>query len=399
MQRVWMTCVLLLLGSSLLAAPPVRLMRESDEQQIRAMLPTVDDDYVHTLLKSDDLMWYTEREMPKAYEHAHTFHSPYHNIAAFPDGRVPNSNDFPWAEAGGAHDVRGLEVFRFMQLPKDSNGRYKPIVYWEERAPGDSFDPMSWMWVYPEGTVFGELMTMTGPDQHLYPYELRLRYREDASWEVDVFRPFPTSGSLSKRIKELRPNWQAQPDLRALVAQCDTRLQFAKVRLADNNRNVQAFNSLAGAHPLPPIRDKALVKELLTSTVWSTAVGQTWQVGSNGVEVTAPTVNRGGGFHIVPEQYKGHAIKTDSHGCMECHKHTNVGVRLFDQNREWYGRVRGSDGIISFHPIAPRAISNNGFRPAVQFRPEFLRAGILEPYSPSRHFKAGYRKSRSFLHR
>ncbi len=70
---------------------------------------------------------------------------------------------------------------------------------------------------------------------------------------------------------------------------------------------------------------------------------------------------------------------------MRCHSTTNQSVRTFDARRDWYGRIRGSDGIFSFHPFALESISSNGFAAPVRMRAELISSGVIAEYNPQTH--------------
>jgi hypothetical protein len=70
---------------------------------------------------------------------------------------------------------------------------------------------------------------------------------------------------------------------------------------------------------------------------------------------------------------------------MNCHDDTLKPARSFDAPRGWYGRVRGSDGIFSFHPIEPSSISRNGSPVQVRIRQSLVRAGMVERYDRAKH--------------
>jgi len=55
-----------------------------------------------------------------------------------------------------------------------------------------------------------------------------------------------------------------------------------------------------------------------------------------------------------------------------------------------YGRIRGSDGIFSFHPFALESISGNGYGSAVRMRSELEVAGVIARYDRSRHPRSVY---------
>lgn len=373
------------------AQPPARLVSPQQEQQFRAALPAVYDDEVQEILASDDLVFYTEREMPKAYQHDNGFHSPYYNISGEPDPFGNGNREFPWNEAGGAHNVRNLEVFRFIKFPKRKSGGYYPLIYWNERLPATFRDGngSTWRWMYPNGTVIGELMGIKHSNGYTYPFELRLRYREADEWGVDVFRPFPTAKDLAKEIEKLKPAWNRDPELSRLMSALNNDWKFPTVTMRDNSG--KAFNHTVKVHPLPAINDDDLVAKLLIETRWSSALGEEWKSDAEKGAVTAPTVNPGTGFHIVPERYAAHGFGVDRYECIQCHKHTNRAVSTFTANRGWYGRVRGSDGIFSFHPIDRRSIAGNGSQLQVRMNPTLVSAGLVERYNPERHDRTHYR--------
>jgi hypothetical protein len=391
---------LLLVGSAV-AAPPVRLIPESEEQEILAMMPPVLDKDVEAILSADDLIWYSEIEMPQAYQFENAFHTPYHNISdrqQQPD-RVGNANrEFPWSHAGGADKVKNLEVFRFVKFPKQDD-RYLPMIYFRQRPPGVDIGDgapgqgrSTWRWMYPRGTVFGELMCMVGPDKLIYPFELRLRTREQDSWTMNALRPFPDATGLANRIKRLRPDWEQAPDLVKLVRHLEVvNKDYPSATIADTSltsprhTGVQAFRATVHIDALPPVKDDKLVSDLLLTTPWKSAIAAIWREGYDGGAVHAPTVEEGAGFHIVPENYRGYAFSVDDASCMQCHQHTNMTARTFDRQRGWWGRVRGDDAIFSFHPIDPKTISTNGQNRTARVRQSFVEAGILTGYDARRH--------------
>ncbi|MCA9108065.1 MAG: hypothetical protein KDA83_21840, partial [Planctomycetales bacterium] len=65
-------------------------------------------------------------------------------------------------------------------------------------------------------------------------------------------------------------------------------------------------------------------------------------------------------------------------------------VSVFQPRRDWYGDIRGSDGIFSFHPFDRTAISGNGQSTRVSLRADFVEAGILAPFDATKHDEANY---------
>jgi hypothetical protein len=90
-------------------------------------------------------------------------------------------------------------------------------------------------------------------------------------------------------------------------------------------------------------------------------------------------------FSLVCAGYEGTFLGTTRDSCSNCHRDTLKAARAFDRFRGWYGRVRGSDEILSWHPVSPASVSRNGFTFWPALRREFVEAGIVERYEPTRH--------------
>jgi hypothetical protein len=362
-----------------------RLMSAERDALYRRFLPAVDDALIAELLSDPRLVIYTEREMPKAYQFWDGafpgVHSARYNISANGGEPFGNGNrEFPWASPAGTHRTAGVTSFRFFRLPQGDDGRPLPIAWYPKRGGGDN---TGYSWVFPVGTFFGEVLLLRGPSGHDYTFELRVRRREIGHWQVDAFRPFPNAGDLAARIKELRPTWQDEPQLTALCAHLDEPRKLEPHTLADRQPHRRVFQQTMGVDELPPVGDDRLVEELLTGTVFRSALGETWRDDADGVETCAPTTLAS--FHVVPANYDAGFIVVDESSCMRCHETANAPVREFNFARDWYGRVRGSDGIFSFHPFSLDSISDNGYARKVRMRHEFEQAGMLEKYDPGRH--------------
>jgi hypothetical protein len=115
-------------------------------------------------------------------------------------------------------------------------------------------------------------------------------------------------------------------------------------------------------------------------------------VGAGRRATHAPTTQAA--WHIIPRNYDAGFIAVDQASCARCHASVNRHVDEFDYGRDWYGRVRGSDRIFSFHPFDPSCVSSNGFPSGAQMRGELLRAGLLEKFNSARHAPQFYQRSR-----
>jgi hypothetical protein len=371
----------------------VRLMSARRESELRRFLPKVTDEDVQEILNDPHLILYTDQEMPECYQiwdgQLPGLHAVSYNISANDSEPYGNGNiEFPWGKAAGTHRTTNVSTVRFVSLPQDENGKTLPVTWYQQRLPGEGQPGYSW--IFPVGTVFGEVLTMKGPWGSWYTFEMRLRIRESGEWNVDVYRPFLTAEDLSSKIKELRPEWRKATQLARLVTHLDSPVAMKKHVLANQHPGRVIYQTM-GIDNLPEAGDDALVVELL-QTPFRSALGSTWRKSNNGVHTCAPTT--AAKFHIVPANYDAGFIEVDRVSCIRCHETTNHHVREFQDGRDWYGRVRGSDGIFSFHPFEPSTISGNGYgNTAPQMRAEFVRGGIVERFSPSRHSPRFYNRA------
>lgn len=368
-----------------------RLMTAKKEARLRKLLPAIADSHLKDIFADSRLLLYTEEEMPRVYQlwagDLQGVHTADYNISANSSEPFGNGNlEFPWSGPAGTHRASNVNAFRFIYLPKDENGKTLPVVWYRRYLRGDSSE--GYAWTYPLGTVFGEVLYMKCPDGFSRTFEVRTRTRMTNTWDVDVFRPFPTSVELADRVKELRPNWAETPTLKKFVEYLEAPRKLPYKQLQDDHPS-PAFTQKAGVDTLPDLDDDKLVSELL-GTEFKSALGREWRVGSNGAKSFAPTTSAS--YHVVPKNYDAGFIEVDSTSCMRCHNTTNQSVDRFDGGRDWYGRIRGSDGIFSFHPFEPGSVSGNGFGSHPSIREELVSAGLLQKFSRKKHPNRLYQK-------
>jgi len=367
-------------------AAPVQLVSPLKAARLRALLPQVADPAVQQMLDDPALILYTDKEMPRAFQlwagELQGVHSPNYNISANGSEPFGNGNrEFPWGDPAGTHRTKNVTTFRFLWLPRDADGRQYPVVWYRKRLRGDS--TVGYAWTFPVGAVVGEVLVIKGPDGHGYTFEIRTRTRESGSWGVDVFRPFPSAGDLARRIKQLRPAWQSDEKLAAVCRYLEEPVQLTQHTLADRQPARRVFQQQAGIDSLPPLGDDSLVIELLSDTTFQSALGTPWRVDSKGLKAFAPTTQAA--FHIVPAHYDAGFVEVDRESCIRCHETVNQPVDHFNFSRDWYGRIRGSDGIFSFHPFSLASISSNGYGSQVRMRAELVEGGALAEFHPDVH--------------
>ena len=422
----------------------IQVATQAEIRAFKELLPAVAEssiiEDIEKRLHSDDMIWYTKKSMPPAYQVGNGFQGnigPLHlgdaniNISRdFPgegekaNGKGGNANiDFPWGQAPGGTMASDLvRDYKGMLLPRVTakqaekynlkEGDFWPIVVTVEDYPdaffnsypppqGRGFD-RGITWAFPVDTMFVEVITQhyKGMD---FVFEIRIRYREPGEWAVDIFRPFSSPKELANKIKKLRPDWRGQSNLRSLVADLENSGKLlSEARLKDNHvGGERAFDERSKVDVLPPINDDRLAMELLVNSAFGSTLGYNWRKGA-----VAPTTDSDT-LHIVPKNYDGAFLGGDRQSCMECHKHAGMEARRFDPQRGWYGYVRGSpsEAILSMHPFEPsfytgkmrseeplvrqrfggiRDINENSLRKA------WVREGIIQLYDRQKHPVAVY---------
>ena len=373
MKRMILSAVVLFCGLGADDKNSLRFVSANRHEALMQFLPPTEDHWLKQL-KTRKIVFYTSEEMPPAYQiwngQLQGIHSIFYNISADkPRERFGNPNlEFPWRGPAGLDQSDNAGSIKFVVLPDD-----QPIRWWRESLPHDTQPAGSFRWVYPVGTVFGEILTVRNPDGWDFTFELRTRTRTAKGWAVNVFRPFANPDELADRIKKLDPNWKENGRLVEWL-----NLDELNVSRLFNEHPLTIIDRTALLDVLPPLQP-ALVEKLLTQTPFKSVLGQPWRQSlESDTQCHAPTTESG--FHIVAKNYRGAFLEVTSRKCMTCHETAGMHADDFQPGRDWYGRVRGSDGIFSFHIFEPSCISGNGFGVTPQLRAELLQAGKLQPY-------------------
>lgn len=353
----------------------------ADEAAYRATFPRVESAKWQAVLDDPGLYIYTRREMPRAYQNSGGFHDPRYNISGDPQekGKPEGgnwNNESPWRNPGGTDAAEKISrTVKFMRLPpRDSGGRW-PVVTWREVQPGHFGGDAELVtrWLFPVGTVFGEVLTMIGPDGYSHTWEVRLRERRETHWEAEVLRPFPTRADFEARLAR---DGAARIEPARLVA----------ARFVDRGHARPVFDVVAGVDELPPL-DAGYVSRLLDSTPFREVGGAAWATDGD-VTAWAPTADR---YSIVPPGYRGTMIGADFEACNRCHRTTLAhGTKFESRHVGKYGRIEGADGVLSWHPAEPGSISGNGAVVPVQLRRSFIESGVVERFDPAKHPRDRY---------
>ena len=367
-----LTLVALLTSAGMVNAD-IQLVSDKQLEFFRQSLPEIDEP-VASVLADPNVIFYDISVIPPAYQFWNRgfsgLHSPAYNISGGADfaGRGNANREFPWHKPGGTRVGDGTRSAKFLLLPRQPNSDEPWPVVW--------FQPNALIgWVFPKDTVIGEVLYLQHGDEWLV-FEIRTRTREINDWAVDVFRPFPSQASLVQALIS-----KGEVELADQIA--NGRGQTYRVT---SGRLSNAFSQSATMQVLPRIPQE-IATQLLKETKFTSAVGDEWTP-----EIDAATTAQVAS--IVPPNYTAAHLGNDRVGCANCHKDTAVRAVTFNRPREWYGRVRGNDGIFSFHPFTRGSISPNGVSRPVRIREDFKRAGVVEKFNGARHPNTVYQRTR-----
>lgn len=387
-------------------ARPVELMPAAQLADVVARMPCVLDPTLAAILESTDTMFYDRTTLIPGYQDS------FGDDVVAPTGFRPNTIDpelinlavpgghnwilmeqelgafhFPFGQPGGFGPADGAAV-DFWHVPR-AGGALLPVVWWF-REPTELTHRYEWM--FPKGTVFGELLYVRAPDGQLHVFEIRTRTRELDGWRADVYRPFPTAASLADALtakRAERPEWQAAADLDTLIDHLrdDGTLQAAQLVAT---HFTSSFATVAGAKDtLPGLSASAdIIFELLGNTPFVSARGVAWKQ-SGALTTFAATASAG--FSIVPRGYTGGFLSVDDDSCTRCHRDAGRPFRDYYEDIIAYGELWGMDEVFTWHPFdIPSFVDENG--DVVQFnynnreiRTDLLGAGLIEDYDAATH--------------
>lgn len=231
-------------------------------------------------------------------------------------------HEFPWVNTGGFEG----RAEHYVYLPP---GKSIEVVDRTGRTHPQILDTQRFIqWRYPEGTTFVETL-----DTHGYVFEVRTRVKtKDGTWRSQAYRPYSDANDLVKKLESL-----GSRDAKAFAkAIRNPKREYLEIR---NPHPHKTFEFKGYREELPEIPE-ALAKVILG---WDFEPMADWRG-----DCHAPTT-KSDKLHIVPKNYAGFMVRPDSKGCMQCHDTTGLDSGLVEMGRDWYGHIRGMDGIFSFH--------------------------------------------------
>lgn len=357
-----------------------------------AALPQLEHSGLNGLMHAADTMWYDETSMVYLYQDSvETVTGARANCVGRKVGeRNPNTPiaklknyfgpdykfKYPFTGVAGTDQVRNIKIFNFW-APSKANGKVMPVKWWKQSARGH------WNWVFPVGTVFGEVLYQQGPDQKWYVFEVRTRKRYLEGWEPSVFRPFATAAQLGAAIVAKRPQWHQNVNLTRYVEH----LRNANTLVPHTLRSeafAKVFPPIQGAlDRLPPIDDKLLIIELLSTTTFRSTEGAIWK--ENGtLETYAPASDDE--FSIVPKGYEMGMIAVNEESCNRCHIQTGRLLGDFEFDIQLYGEVWGEDRLFTWHLFQPQREIFDTFDDVDGSRkvnPRMVQANLLKNEKPA----------------
>lgn len=326
----------------------------------RAALPRLENAAMNAVMHAEDTMWYDDESMVFLYQDSvEVVTGARANCVGRLTGERNRNNPgiaklmnyfgadykfkFPFRGVAGTDNVSNLKVFNFWAPPKQ-NDKVLPVKWWKASSRG------RWHWVFPVGTVFGEVLYQQGPDGNWYVFEVRTRKRYLDGWVSNVFRPFATAAQLEQAVIARRPQWHRDQNLSHFVEHLRNKDTLSPYTLR-SEAYLKVFPPMQGAlDRLPVLNDKALIAELLTGYVFRSTEGEIWK--ENGqLETYAPASDDQ--FSIVPKGYEMGMIAVNEESCNRCHLETGRKLGEFEFDIQLYGEVWGEDRIFTWHLFLP----------------------------------------------
>lgn len=265
-----------------------------------------------------------EYKLPPAYVNNNCAHDPFYNISAVAGEPFGNGNmEYPWRDSLGVAHCPNVSVRFFRYFPAG-----KSVTVDTSRAT----------WTFPNGTVFAEAF-MQKHDGKEYPWLLLTRTKRNGYWsDFRALAPVPSREELEAEVGK----WKVR------YLKIDMRNHHSATVVESSNKKVEV---------LPDLEDDVVVR--LLSRPFREIPGY-W--GDSFLPTSAKD------FNLVPKDFTGGAVDLGDNSCMQCHETAGKHVDRFEPSRDWYGHIKGSDGIFSWHPFEASCISSNGFNVTPVYR-------------------------------
>lgn len=354
-------------------------------------LPHIEDPHLDDVLHSSSTVWYDENSMVFTYQDS--FGSPTGpeglraNRVGYDVGSTASEPGiralveyfelqgfkYPFSITAGRFDRDNAQAIYFWSLPRDRQGRAIPVTYWKNGS--------HWHWVFPVGTVIGELLLLrgSGSASEWYAHEVRTREREIDHWKTDIFRPFPRAVDMAAAIKRFRRNWQSS-DLKQLVEYLEND-ETLTPGLLDSKSYERVVPSINGYYDqIPGTKDYALIRTLLSKVMYRSAMGAEWKRSGDKVSYAPTTMAN---FHIVPRRYIAGLLENSEKSCARCHAQTGRPLGQLDPRTVLYGEIWGEDQVFTWHPFKVTSDIYTVSDHSRAANPKLIEAGLLIEKKPS----------------
>lgn len=307
------------------------------------------------------MIFFSDEEIGRIYQQDEKVVDAFYNISAFgPRGYAylrgegplePHGNaniEFPWGTPAGLHRSK-IKKYGVLALPSS-------IEYWKEPV----FRPVhpqytnNYRWRYPEGTIVAEVLIHPETGK---PFDLRTRTKVSGKWQPNAYRPIITRDQYDLEVRRLGGN----PGKRDIT-----------IMHLQNPHEKEFFNQTAAIDKLGK-QPKEIIDALFDLPLTS-ARGKAWVV-HKGYEGYAPTTDED--YHIIPKKADHGFVEIAQKSCMRCHSDTMKDASALQSPREWYGRVRGDDNIISFHIFDGAAIGK-AVMAEPKIRQDLITRGLIK---------------------
>ncbi len=291
--------------------------------------------------KSSSVLFYDSVSMPGVYQ----VFDQGAGSGAFrvDDGSVNANNEFPWNLPAGVPSGSNVKTIRFVQIPEG-----RPILWWRSRNTDGAFARFRWQ--FQEGTRLGELILITNSRGLDRTAELRTRVKKkDGTWSMQAYRPFPTREDFNQAAAAQGVTFEGQ-------------FNGSVFQTLNSGHQRDGFLGSGWLEVLPAMAEST-VDAMLDATPFKPSKGLQWD--DRGI--VAPTA---ASYSAVPVGFFAGMIPVDNQSCMRCHDKAGEVVNLAGERR-W--RLRGSDGIFSFHPFDPSSIGTA----SLKLNPRLVENGLL----------------------
>lgn len=350
----------------------------------------IEDKDLRALMKDEDTMIFDEEVMPGVYQNSiDEKRGVFRNDSDKPPfvGKIFEGSTFrfPFGHTGGLHKSKTMRKFNFLKLPR-VKGKVLPIVWWTVDTYSGTRRVVvpRYEWLFPVGTIVGEVLWHTGPDKGSYVFEIRTGTRELKSWRRASHAILPTAKGVVKAIKELRPKWKDDAKLVKLIDHLeDTKNMTEKV--LDDEFGI--FSASGGVDTMPEEFTSELAMEMYKKYPLEDRTGLAWKTEGKLVARTL-TPNPKTEFSLRPQGDLSYAIAVNAQTCNQCHREVGRPFADLEKQALLYGEMWGNDEVFFFHPWASNVIhtsaaSQGDFRST--FREEFVKAGIFQKFDSKKH--------------